>query len=104
MLHDVCDTGTRNLQDDLNDVLAHIPLDEVLAIGLDYLANDQEVQELVIYLQSAEFHKIVLTVEAVPEFDEVSITVYVFVCLLYKLQLDMKFILLTSDWFMCCYF
>ncbi|KDR08524.1 uncharacterized protein LOC110839463 [Zootermopsis nevadensis] len=62
--------GTRNLQDDLNDVLAHIPLDEVLAIGLDYLANDQEVQELVIYLQSAEFHKIVLTVEAVPEFDE----------------------------------
>jgi hypothetical protein len=80
VLCDVCDTGTRNLQDDLNDFLAHVPLDAVLPIALDYLANDAEVQEFVIYIQSAEFHKIVLTVEAVPEYKEVSIILYVCLC------------------------
>jgi len=74
------DTGTRSLQDDLNDFLALVPLDKVLTIALDYLANDSEVQELVIYLQSEEFHKIVLTVEDLKEFKDVSITVHVSVC------------------------
>ncbi|XP_033606697.1 uncharacterized protein LOC111862841 isoform X2 [Cryptotermes secundus] len=60
--------GTRNLNDDLNDFLALVPLDEVIAIVLDYLANDQEVQELILYLQSEEFHKIVITVEELDEF------------------------------------
>ncbi|KAJ4440685.1 hypothetical protein ANN_08833 [Periplaneta americana] len=58
----------RNLQDDLNDFLALIPTDEILAIAMDYLANDAEVQELVAYLQSDDFHKIITTIEALPEF------------------------------------
>jgi hypothetical protein len=79
VLCDVCDTGTRNLQDDLNDFLALVPLDQVLAIALDYLANDPEVQEFVVYLQSEEFHKIVSTVEDLKEFKDVSITVHMII-------------------------
>jgi hypothetical protein len=58
--------------------MEHIPLEKVVAIAMDYIANDPEVQEFVVYLQSDEFHKIVLTVEAVPEYGEVSISVHVF--------------------------
>lgn len=64
---------TRSLQDDLNDFLALVPLDEVLGIALDYLANDEQVQDFVVYLQSEEFHKIILTVEDVKELKDVSI-------------------------------
>lgn len=71
--YDFSDVGTRNLNDDLNDFLALVPLNEVIAIVLDYLANDQEVQELILYLQSEEFHKIVITVEELDEFKLVSI-------------------------------
>ncbi|XP_069704566.1 uncharacterized protein [Periplaneta americana] len=60
--------AARNLQDDLNDFLALIPTDQILAIAMDYLANDAEVQELVAYLQSDDFHKIMTTIEALPEF------------------------------------
>lgn len=67
---------TRNLQDDLNDFLALVPVDQVLTIALDYLANDSEVQEFVVYLQSEEFHKIILAVEELQEFKDVSITMY----------------------------
>jgi len=68
----------------LNDFLALIPLDKVLEIALDYLANDPEVQEAVIYLQSEEFHKILTTVEALPEFKNVS----TFICMFLKPQSD----------------
>jgi hypothetical protein len=70
--HDISDTGTRNLQDDLDEFLALVPVDQILGIALDYLANDAEVQEAVIYLQSEEFHKIVLTVEGLQETKDVS--------------------------------
>jgi hypothetical protein len=69
----ISDVGTRNLNDDLNDFLALIPLNDVIAIVLDYLANDAEVQELILYLQSEDFHKIVVTVEELEEFKQVSI-------------------------------
>jgi hypothetical protein len=71
--YDISDIGTRNLNDDLNDFLALVPLEEVLAIVLDYLANDAQVQELILYIQSEEFHKIVKTVEELKEFKVVSI-------------------------------
>lgn len=70
------DIGIRNLNDDLNDFLALVPLDKVIGILLDYLANDAEVQELILFLQSEEFHKIVRTVEELPEFKQVSITAH----------------------------
>jgi hypothetical protein len=69
---------TRNLNDDLNDFLALVPVDKVLGIVLDYLANDQEVQDLIVYLQSDDFHKIVRTIEDLEEFKEVSIQMHVF--------------------------
>jgi hypothetical protein len=59
--------------------LALVPLDQVFAITLDYLANDPEVQEFVVYLQSEEFHKIVSTVEDLKEFKDVSITVHMII-------------------------
>jgi hypothetical protein len=74
----VCDVGFRNLNDDLNDFLALVPVDRVLGIVLDYLANDQEVQDLIFYLQSDDFHRIVRTVEELEEFKQVSIHVHVF--------------------------
>jgi hypothetical protein len=70
---------TRDLNDDLNDFLALVPLDEVLGIVLDYLANDSEVQELILYLQSEEFHKIVITVEELEEFKLVSIITHTYI-------------------------
>jgi len=67
---------TRNLQDDLNDFLALIPVDEVIAIALDYLSNDAQVQEVMTYLQSDEFHGLITTVEGLPEFKNVSVIQY----------------------------
>jgi len=81
---DIPDTGTRTLQDDLNDFVALIPVDKVLEIALDYLANDQEVQEFVTYLQSDEFHVIINTIEGLQEFRDVS----TFICMFLKPQSD----------------
>ena len=82
--HYISDTGNRNLQDDLNDFLALLPTDQIVEVALDYLANDQEVQEFVVYIQSDEFHGIVTTVEALDEFKVVS----AFMCMLFKPQPD----------------
>jgi hypothetical protein len=78
VLHDVCETGNHNLQDDLNDFLAPVSVDQVLTIALDYLANESEVEEFVTYLQCDEFHKIISVVEDLQEFKDVSITTYEF--------------------------
>jgi hypothetical protein len=53
-------------------------LDKVLEIVLDYLANDPEVQDAVIYLQSDEFYLILSTVEALQEFKDVSTFTFMF--------------------------
>ncbi|PSN29414.1 hypothetical protein C0J52_28022, partial [Blattella germanica] len=59
--------ASRNLQDDLQDFLALIPVDQIIAIATDYLANDAEVQAAVAYLQSDEFETIVVALDALPE-------------------------------------
>uniref|UniRef100_UPI00035AC992 Green fluorescent protein n=1 Tax=Blattella germanica TaxID=6973 RepID=UPI00035AC992 len=59
--------AARNLQDDLQDFLALIPVDQIIAIATDYLANDAEVQAAVAYLQSDEFETIVVALDALPE-------------------------------------
>jgi formate hydrogenlyase subunit 4 len=59
-------------------------VDKVLEIALDYLANDQEVQNAVIYLQSSEFQKILTTVENLKEFKDVS----TFICIFLNPQSD----------------
>jgi hypothetical protein len=69
---DISDTGTRRLQDDLKEFMALVPTDKILEIALDYLANDQEVHEFVVYIQSEEFPKIHTIVEHLKEYKDVS--------------------------------
>jgi hypothetical protein len=64
--------------------VALVPLDKVLEIALDYLANDAEVQEAIIYLQSDEFYKILSKVESLKEFKDVSN----FICMFLKPESD----------------
>jgi hypothetical protein len=77
---DVCATGTRNLQDDLNDFLAIVPRDQIIAIALEYLSNDKEVQDFIVYLQSEKFHTIVRAVENLDEYKQVSINHCMYMC------------------------
>jgi len=69
---DITDTGNHWPQDDLKEFLALVPTDKVLEIALDYLANDQEVREFVVYIQSEEFPKIHKIVEHLKEYKDVS--------------------------------
>jgi hypothetical protein len=75
---DISDTRTCSLQDDLNDFLALVPTDRVLEIAVDYLSNDREVQEFVVYIQSEEFLKILRTVEDLREFKDMSVFMFTF--------------------------
>jgi len=52
------DTGTHRLHDGLKEFMALVPTDKVLEIALDYLANDPELHEAFVYIQSEEFPKI----------------------------------------------
>ncbi|XP_068082098.1 uncharacterized protein [Anabrus simplex] len=63
--------STRNLHDDLMDFVALVPVDQIKAIALDYLANDAEVQQAVAYLRSDEFKNIVAIVDNEPETKQV---------------------------------
>ena len=72
----VFDTATRRPQDEQNDLMALFPTDKVLGIALDYLHNDEEVQEFIAYMQSEEFPKIHTTVEYLKQYKNVSAFVY----------------------------
>ena len=60
----------------MNEFIALVPTDKVLEIALDYLYNDQEVQEYIAYMQSEEFPKIHKIVEYLKEYKDVSAFVY----------------------------
>jgi hypothetical protein len=79
---DISDTGTRRLQHELKEFMAHFPADKVLEIAMDYLANDEEVRQSVAYVQSEEFPKIHKTVEQLQEYKNVS----AFICMFLKPQ------------------
>lgn len=66
---------TFGLQSDLQDFLALVPKDKVVAIAVDYLANDAEVQKAFEYLQSQNFVNLAVEVMAIPEYIEVSIAI-----------------------------
>jgi hypothetical protein len=72
--------------DDLKEFMDLVPKDKVLEIALDYLANDQEVRDLVVYIQSEEFPKIHKIVEYLKEYKYVS----AFMCMFLKHQSDRK--------------
>ena len=73
-----------SLKDDLKEFLALVPADKVLEIALDYLANDKELREFVVYIQSEEFPTIHSFVERLKEYKDVS----AFMCMFLMLQLD----------------
>ncbi|XP_046998543.1 uncharacterized protein LOC124613861 [Schistocerca americana] len=72
--HFPANKSSRNLQDDLNDFLALIPLDEIVNIVLNYVANGGEVQAALQYLVSEEFESTVVFGDQQPELYDVSIT------------------------------
>jgi len=55
---------------------------------VDYLANDPEVQEAVVYLQSPEFHTILTTVGDLQEYKDVS----TLICVFLKPQSDREYV------------
>ncbi|XP_023289669.1 uncharacterized protein LOC105699026 [Orussus abietinus] len=59
---------SRSLEDDFLDFIALIPQDKVIEIVHDYAANDAEFQATIKYLQSEEFKKLILAVDALPEY------------------------------------
>ena len=63
---------TGSLKDDLKEFLALVPTDKVLEIAMDYLANDPEVKEFVVYIQSEKFPPIHKVVEHLKEYKDVS--------------------------------
>ena len=75
---------TGSLKDDLKEILALVPTDKVLETTLDYLANDQEVREFLVYIQSEEFPPIHTVVERLKEYKDVS----AFMCIFLKPQPD----------------
>ncbi|GLV33851.1 uncharacterized protein CBL_11265 [Carabus blaptoides fortunei] len=62
--------ANRGLKEDFQKFLALIPKDKVLAIAMNYLANDVEIQDAVIFLQSDDFKSLVLEVETIPEYND----------------------------------
>lgn len=72
--------STYGLKEDFDDFLALIPKNEILNILVDYLGNDAEVQQAAEYIQSDDFKGIVLEIEAIPEYRDVSF--YLFILLI----------------------
>lgn len=64
----------RGLKEDFQKFKALIPTDKILAIAMDYLANDAEVQEAIMFIQSEDFKSLILEVEAIPEYTAVSLS------------------------------
>ena len=81
---DISDTGIHRLHEELKKYMALVPTDKVLEITLDYLANDQEVREFLVYIQSEEFPPIHTIVERLKEYKDVS----AFVCMFFEPQSD----------------
>lgn len=59
--------GRGELHKDIQEFLDMLPQEEMLAITLQYLAEDKEFQTMMEYLQSDEFKVLVKDVEALPE-------------------------------------
>jgi hypothetical protein len=66
--------------------MALVPTNKVFNIALDYVANDPEMKEFFVYIQSEEFPMIHKTVEYLKEYKDVS----AFICTYLKPQSDSK--------------
>jgi len=65
-------TETQGLQNDLKELIALVPTNQIIQITLDYLANDPELQKIFAYYQSEVFPKIHRVVEYLQQYKEVS--------------------------------
>ncbi|KAG8236584.1 hypothetical protein J437_LFUL015770 [Ladona fulva] len=59
-----------SLDDLFNQFLEFIPFDQIVEVVKRYMANDPDVKQAWEFLQSDEFHKIIDTVRAMPEYKE----------------------------------
>ncbi|OAD59483.1 Protein G12 [Eufriesea mexicana] len=64
-------SGNGALADEAQDLVDLVPLDDMVAILLEYVAEDAEFQRLVTYLQSDEFRNLIADIEAMPEFTQI---------------------------------
>ncbi|XP_017753464.1 PREDICTED: uncharacterized protein LOC108546056 [Eufriesea mexicana] len=64
-------SGNGALADEVQDLVDLVPLDDMVAILLEYVAEDAEFQRLVTYLQSDEFRNLIADIEAMPEFTQI---------------------------------
>lgn len=67
---------TYGLKEDLDDFVKLIPKTQILKILVDYLGNDPEVQEVMDYILSNDFKQLILDIEAISEYREVSIRIF----------------------------
>jgi hypothetical protein len=70
--HDISVTGNYSLRYELIRFVTLFPTDEILDIVMDYLYNDNEVKEFIVYIQSEEFPKIHKIVEYLKQYKDVS--------------------------------
>lgn len=64
--------NTRTLEDDLNDFVELVPTGDILGIVLNYIANDDEFQRVILYVLSDDFGSIIQLVDSIDEYIEVS--------------------------------
>lgn len=65
--------SSRGLQEDLDDFLELVPTTEVIELALQYLIGDDEFQDVIAYVTSDDFKDIVVKVDAIPQYIEVSL-------------------------------
>jgi len=83
---DISDTGIQRLHNELKKYMELVQNENVLETALEYLPNDQEVREFVVYIQSEVYPKIQTTVHQLKEYTDVS----AFMCMIFKPQSDGK--------------
>jgi 2-C-methyl-D-erythritol 4-phosphate cytidylyltransferase len=81
---DISDTGIHRLHNELKKYMELVANDKILESALEYLANDQEVREFIVYIQSDVYPKIQTTVQRLKEYTDVS----AFMCMIFKPQSD----------------
>ncbi|XP_043248284.1 uncharacterized protein LOC122395052 [Colletes gigas] len=59
--------GTGALADELQDFVGILPLEHIVSIVFEYLAEDAEFQTFVEYMRSTEFRTLILDIEGIPE-------------------------------------
>jgi len=74
--------------------------DKILETAVEYLANDQEVREFIVYIQSHVYPKIQTTVQRLKEYTDVS----AFMCMIFKPQSDGENICSVSTGFLIALF